>query len=521
MKVLRNFVLVFAVLAALPSNIGAQNQNKTVCYDEVCVFEILEKMISDDVATVADAEQTLSELVDTYIYTKDSRIKYALKNSIIAFVEKFSECKSDQFLISLLPQFCSRNDIDDIFQLIDNEHIADFAIRAMGDMNGSGDYFVKYIDRNHDDLKYQAALAYAIGRQHLTSFENELISWLDDADEPTKIDIYNALLVIRSNEQTTKIIEKGAKKLNKSKISENKIAGMRLLTALNGEKALPMLNKALKHKDGNVRRAALELMKPFANQTVVKNVMKRCKKGEAFVDAINWIGDIKDETQMELIINQLSSNDSEVVNAAIRAIFKIDNIDGINAVKPMFGTVYQEVIKESMVNYKGDYRAILNDLLKNGNDRQKLASLQILESRPTNEVNQRVQELLSSDSQAVRDEAYKILKIVTSAKDTEFLMRLLEYCNEKYVEDVQFGIKKATETLPTDRKDHYALTLKHVKSDVMPRYYKVFAFFGTELCVEKLIDAYQNGDYKFDAKEALLMVENKNFENRINEVLKD
>lgn len=74
--------------------------------------------------------------------------------------------------------------------------------------------------------------------------------------------------------------------------------------------------------------------------------------------------------------------------------------------------------------------------------------------------------------------------------------------------------------MPEKTKDEYASTLKHVRSDLMPRFYNVFAYFGTELCVDKLIDAYHNSMYQFEAKEALLLVENKKFKEKIDNVLK-
>ena len=120
----------------------------------------------------------------------------------------------------------------------------------------------------------------------------------------------------------------------------------------------------------------------------------------------------------------------------------------------------------------------------------------------------------------VRDEAFKVLKLVMPMAETQYLMTLLEYCDDKYVEDVQIAIKNVTANMPVEKKDEFASTLKHVKADVMPRYYNVFAYFGTELCVDKLIDAYQNGSYKFEAKEALLLVENAQFQDKINNVLK-
>ena len=517
-KVLRIFVMVLALMAMIPNQIFAQNQGKIECYNSDCVFSMLLKLNSSDRQVVAEAEQSITELIEYYRYTGDSRVGDALKNTIIPFIEKFPNCNSNQFLFSQFPKLYVRYDIEDISRLVDNEQLADCILRAIGEIKGSGDFIMKYIDRNRDNLKYKAALAYGIGKQHVKAKEDELVSWIKGADERTKVDIYNALWVIKSNDNTTKIVEKGAKKLCKSKNNEYKISGMRLLAAIEGEKAMPTLYKALKSKDRDVRRAALELIKPYVNQEVVKNVVKKCCKGDAVVDAIDWLGDIKNDSQMEFVIKNLTSDNPKVVKAAIRAIFKIDNKDGINAVKPLFGGEYQDVMRESILAYEGDYRVLMNSFLRS-DDKQKLAALRILEERPHVGLSERVQDLINSNNQEIRDLAYKVLRLVTAPAQAEYLKLLLERCDDKYVEDVQLAIKNAMSTVPTDVKDNFASTLKHVSSDLMPRYYKVFAYFGTELCIEKLIDAYQNGDYKFEAKEALLLVENNAYKDRIEEIL--
>ena len=370
-------------------------------------------------------------------------------------------------------------------------------------------------------LALTAMMPRQIMAQNSTSTESELILKLKYADDKSKINIYKDLLAVKSSKKTTRIIAKGAKKLYKSEDAECKIAGMQLLTAIKGEKAMPMLFKALPSDDQNVRKDALDLMKPYANDKVVSKVVNICGQGEAVADALDWLGDIKNDTQMEFVLNQLQSTDKNVVSAAIRAIFKIDNLEGIDAVKPMFGGEYQDVIKESMVTYEGDYRTLMNDLLKNGTDRQKIAALQIVELHPTVDVSRRVQELLNSDNEKIKDMAFHVLKLVVPMSQADFLKALLEYCDEQFVEDVQFAIKNAMKDAPENVKNDFVSTLKHIKPDVMPRYYKVFAYFGTELCVEKLIDAYQNGDYKKEAKEALLLVKNRAYKERISKVLEN
>lgn len=520
MKIFRIFAITLALTAMMPYQNMAQNQKKLECYNADCVFEILERLRSNDVEVVAEAEITITELVDNYRYTGDSRMHDALKNSIIPFAIKFPNYKSTPLLISLCPVFCSQDDIWDIAQLFENEKLADYAIRAVGDIQGADSYVEKYIVKNKSDLQYKGAWAYAVGQQRVTKLENELISWLKGADDKTKIDIYNALLIIKSNDKTAKIIQKGAKKLYKSKIADNKIAGMRLLTALKGEKAMPMLLKAVNSDNRNVHREALKLMKPYANQEVVDKVIKKCKARREMLDVVDWLGELKNDTHMDLIISQLSSSDTEAVHLAIRAIFRIDNAEGINAVKPLFGGEYQEFIEESMLSYEGDYRTLLNSFLMSGTENQKLAALKILEKRPDVIMNTRVRELMNSNNQEIRDLAYKVLKLVVSPGYADYLKDILENCDAKYVDDVQLAIKNAIKDAKDDAKDDFVSTLKYVKANIMPRYYNIFAYFGTELCVEKLIDAYQNGDYKFEAKEALLLVENEAYKERITEVLK-
>jgi HEAT repeat protein len=520
MKSLKNVVLVFAVLAMLPMKVFAQKTEKIDCKNEACVLEILEKLKSPDQTTVSEAKAQVEIWANHVRYTGDPEMKDALKNAIFIVFEKYKYYDCDEYLFAELSRFCNKYDADDILRLASIEPIAGAAIRCVGDIPGSQDVITKYIDAHQDNLQHKDALAYAVGKLQITSMEDVLVSWLDDADDPTKIEIYNALMIIRSNDETTAIIEKGAKKLSKRKAADSKIAGMRLLVALNGEKEIPVLYKALKNKDGRVRREALELLKPYANDEVAQVVVKKCKKGDAAVDAVNWLGDVKNGSQMEFVMNQFSSKDPKAVDAAIRTVFILDYAEGINAVKPLFGGAHQEVIKESLITYEGDYITFINNMLKQNNAGRQYAALQVVECRPETHFANRVKELTNSTNTDVRDEAYKVLKLVMTPAQTQYLMTLLEYCDDKYVEDVQLAIKNATQKMPDKTKDEYASTLKHVRSDLMPRFYNVFAYFGTELCVDKLIDAYQNSMYQFEAKEALLLVENKKFKEKIDNVLK-
>jgi hypothetical protein len=103
--------------------------------------------------------------------------------------------------------------------------------------------------------------------------------------------------------------------------------------------------------------------------------------------------------------------------------------------------------------------------------------------------------------------------------NAEYLRNLLHNCDDKYVPDVQMAIKTAMKKATVEEKDYFVLMLKHTKPEIISRFYKIFAFFGTEVSVNKLIDAYHDGPDSEEAKAALYLVDNKEFTQRINEVL--
>lgn len=516
---LKKIILFFALMATLPSLIFAQNFQKILCKDEPCVLEILKKFNSQDASEVADAVKMLEYLANEARLTDDSDLKNALKNSILAFVGKFENCSSNNFLISLLSKFCSASDCSDIMQLIENEQFADIAIRTVGDISGTDGIIEKYIMKNHDNPKHNAALAYAVGKLGMSGMKNELVSWLKGADNLTKYEIYNALLVIGDDAKTHKIVEKGAKKLYKNKDAVTKVNGMRLFVAMKGEESLPYLYKSLKNKDLRVREGALELLVPFANPDVCATVLEKCSKNDSYADVVAWLGDVKDQSQVGFVIAQLSSDDRKTVEAAVRALVKIGDADGMNALIPMFGGEYQQVIKEAMLQYEGDFCKVMSDVIK-GNDQQKLAVLEMLDSRPCISLHTDVRRLLYYINPEVKDAAFKALPSVVLPSHADFLRELLISCDEKYVGTVQTIIKNVMKNADNAKKDNFVSLLKYVQPEIMPRFYEIFAYFGTELSVNKLIEAYNSSNYKDEARKALLLVDNEEFTEIIRDILK-
>ena len=86
MKSFKSFVLILAMMAMIPMQIFAQKPAKTTCFDEECVSEILEKMMSPNDSVAIAAYNSIIEMTDEAGMSHDSRMVSALKASMISFI---------------------------------------------------------------------------------------------------------------------------------------------------------------------------------------------------------------------------------------------------------------------------------------------------------------------------------------------------------------------------------------------------------------------------------------------------
>lgn len=411
---------------------------------------------------------------------------------------------------SMLKEYAkSDQGIDKILKYVDDEKYADLAIRTLAEIPAYADHIMKEVINNDGNLNHKDAYAYAIGRLKIVDLEYLLHSWLKGADDNLKLEIYTAFMRMGSDE-SQRIAEKGAKKLYKKKDPKLKIGAMKILVAKEGEAAMPYLYKALKNKDMNVRREALTLMKPYATQEVSALVVKKYAKKDAIADVVWWIGEIYDKSQADFVVAQLSSDNPKAVEEAILAVFKLENDEGLEKIKPMFGGDYQPAIKNAVLTCTMDAGRFLSDVAK-GSDEQKLAVIDILKERHFVALCNQVCAMLNSQNPEIKDGAYKVLKNVVIASHAKTLMNIMETCDEKYVPDVLEAMKAAMNKAKPERKDDMISTMKHITPDVMVRFYKLFAILGTDYSVNKLVEQYHTGYDKDKAVEAFMMINDRRF----------
>ena len=541
MRKVRLFLVFTALFAAMTMQIDAQNNGAAVNIDEeetvdlTDFYNINDEFINDYVQDMLDdGGANLSLLLDAY-QQSTGEDQAVIENALEKIAVKVGKTPTlndnetmgmvligyitDQdtnkgiYLLSLYKYFITDEDVHKLADFIDNEAYADMAIRVVAESQVFVEYIDKFVGRGDAEVNHKNAYAYAIGRLKMIEMEDVLVSWLNKADDNLKIEIYKALLRF-DNSALMPMIEKGAKKLYKKKDPTIKMAGMELLVAVKGETAMPYLYKALKNKDMDVRRKALDLMTPYATPEVTALVVKKYAKKDAVADIVRWIGMIGDKTQADYVVAQLSSDKDNVVNEAIRTTIMLETPEGINIVKTMFGGKYQPTIKEAMIEAPMDITPILKDVVK-GNNQKKLCVLDILKERKCVAMYYNVVEMMHSTNFEVKDAAYKALKNVVVATHGEFLKTTLDSCDEVYVADVQDAVIAALGKASLQQKDFFVQTMKEVKPESIPRFYKVFAALGTKESVDKLVDAYNSDNDKEKAFEALMLMNNPEFASEI------
>lgn len=438
-----------------------------------------------------------------------------LSNGVFDCINIQKDVETNVFLISLFEYFGDKRDLEKLWRFVENGNYADAAIRAMSHIPESVDNIRKFCTKQ-GEVSYKGALAYAVGKLQMKDVEPTIISWLKGADAKTQVDIYNAIYEL-GNPESAALVQKGAKKLYKNKNAEAKIGGMKLLVELQKEEALPYLYKALKNKNREVRRAALDLMVPYANSEMCENVVKKYAKKDAVADVARWLGDVKDKNYVKYLVGLLASEDELTVEEAVLALGKIGDPDGLMALAPMVGGKYKDAVEEALVESPGEIVPVLKKAI-NGSDEQVIGVMRILVKRQCYALNIQLRQfLMYQKNLEIMQIAYQTLKYVVLPGHVSFLKEQLENCPEEYVKDVQNAFIVAMSMAQPQQRDDFVNNMKYVPVEVLPRYYRVLGSFDTETSVKKLVDCYNSGIEKDEAYMAIKMVDAVKYQ----EILKD
>lgn len=505
------------------------------------VTDLAKMLKPSSVGGNAKIEYALDGLCDFVSDPNNRHYKKVVSDGLFDALDVVENEEIKIYLISLFQNFGDVRDADRLMKYTENNALFEMIMQTLASIPGTRRNVEEIA--NKCDANQRCATAYAIANQRIRSCEDILIQWLDGADVETQEAVYYALSVVGGDKslkllsakakslkynydltdatasyvrllgkyaakKDTAVVENGTAKMLKSKNTNINIAAMNLLVQTKGDAAVEMLLKSLKNKDIQVRMTALDLLKPMADSTVCATVVRNMsKKHDA--EALNWLGEVGDKTQLEYVVNQLDSKDSLAVCEAIQSIIKIGDKDAMMNLVPFFGTVYQGVLKSALISTHNDCDVMIAEALK-GTNEQVIGALNVLESRTFINQVYAVRRLLNSDNQQVKAAAFKALKGVSNVGTSEYLRDLLVRVDEEYVTDVQDAIMKSMAYANDKSKSNFVYLLKNVEPAKITRFYRVFAYFGDDLSITKLMAGYKSATTRNEALDALLSIDNVN-----------
>lgn len=505
------------------------------------VTDLAKMLKPSSVGGNAKIEYALDGLCDFVSDPNNRQYKKVVSDGLFAALDVIDNEEIKIYIVSLFQKFADTKDAGRLMKYTENNGLFEVTVQTLASIQGTRQN-VEEIAKNCD-VSQRCVVAYAIANQRIIKCEDMLIQWLEDADVETQEAVYYALSVVGGDKslkllsakakslkynydltdatasyvrllgkyaakKDTAVVESGTAKMLKSKNANINIAAMNLLVRTKGEAAVAMLLKSLKNKDKQVRMTALDLLKPMADSTVCATVVKNMsKKHDA--EALNWLGEVGDKTRLDYVVNQLASKDSLAVCEAIKSIIKIGDKHAMMNLVPFFGTVYQPVLKSAVISTNNDCDVMIAEALK-GTNEQVVGALNVLESRTFINQVYAVRRLLNSDNQQVKAAAFKALKGVSNAGTSEYLRDLLVRVDEEYVTDVQDAIMKSMAYATDKSKSNFVYLLKNVEPAKITRFYRVFAYFGDDLSIMKLMDGYKSAKTRDEALDALLSIDNVN-----------
>ena len=311
-------------------------------------------------------------------------------------------------------------------------------------------------------------------------------------------------------------------------------------------KAMKTITTALNDPNKEYRNAALDYASDIANKEFYVSLIKSLSKAkpEVKVDILNWLGREAaactekktflssletgvETTAVQLLINQASSANFDVKQAATMALVRIGNTQAIAPIASFLTSDDAQVIalaKDALSTFKGDISPVIARTLPSASDIGKIAAAELFALRRANGHFNNVLELTKSSSADVKAAAYKALKDVVGEKDLTNMCGMLEMADKPEIAPLQQAIISAISSQPAAQQVE-TLTRRMIQAGDSKKhlYYVPLASTGESKALETIVEGFKKGkgDARDAAFEALLIWKDFRAADELYEVCKD
>lgn len=307
------------------------------------------------------------------------------------------------------------------------------------------------------------------------------------------------LLTNGNNEQPERI----AQDLQKKSKGDTRIAALKILTDINGEKSEPLLLAAALDSDPEYRAAALKYARPYIKPANIHSWLKLIKKGslEQQAEIIKMLGDYNAESALPVILKSLKNKDQQVKINSIAAAGKIGQDKVLrNLFKVLKKGNAQEVaaVQQAMLIMKGNtVTTQVADALPAMSANGQVALINVLAARAAHDKVNVVLPLVKSKDATVKTAAFEALKQLVEEDNLLQLFTLLREASQpEEVLQVQKAIIAALAN-SKDKSKQALLVLEQMEqtpADQKNLYFNILASVGDKTSLKAVSGAFNTGD---------------------------
>lgn len=504
---------------------------------------IINMLTPADKGKNATFEYAINGIVNYVTLKENASLKDAVRKGLTEGLAKCTDNANRAFLLSQLQKCATADDAATFSKYLSDSYLSDFAARALMSTPGIDNQIVDLMKAGSAPKNVLANIA-SFRKLNSPEVEPILLSWVKGADANTLPAIYDALAACGSVKSLNILKAAAQNATYPSNAMDSYLGLLNNLTKVGQAKKVMKEAKALmKNGNGFIQNAALQLLmkndkanvpsyllsalnssnKDFRNAALDNATRLVSDKGlgdlanlvvgkmpslsaDAQTDVIQWLGNNHVSSQVDAVVNAVSSPNDNIANAAIRAAGVIGGQKALNALIGQLGGKRAGIASAALQAFNGNIGDGVMSAL-NGSAETQVEALNLASTRKMYNAYDKVTSLLNSPNMQVRNAAYDALAGVVKPENFDALCQLMETSTGNQTEKVQAAALNAIKNLPTDQQ--YNMVSKAMdKTSKASLYYPLLGQAGNSDAIYKILLAYNSAYNKSAALQSLLKVDN-------------
>lgn len=472
-------------------------------------------------------EYAIDAIVSYATHNDNAGLQQAIHDGLVNGLKNCGDDPNRAFLMTQLSKLARKGDAEIFASYLADPYLHHFAISGLSLVPGDEDMLVKIINSS---AKPDADLAYVAYFKKLKGVEDTLIKWAADSNPDVRAAAYNALAVCGSD-AAIKPLQKAAKAVKFANDPTGVVdAYLRLLANLGDKNAVNAAKELLKVNNDYVRCAALAIVLNNDKANAEKNIFAALKdkdikyrntallvapevagngifdavagkfntlSPDAKIDVINWLGNNHVASQIDLVTENIKSQNQPLAIAAVKAASKIGGDKALVALTSVLSAENElsAAAQNALLSFNGDIAGGILAALESSDSNVVAKAVKLASERHIYGAYPKIVNLIANGNAAVNKVALQGLKGVVRPENFEVVCKMFEAAGPaEYVTELQAAAKNSIVSLTPDEQYNKIIAMMNGQKapQIVSRYYPLLAQAATPQAIETLLKAYND-----------------------------